>query len=112
MPVFNALSLYILAALAEIAGCYAFWAWLRLHKSPLWIIPGVVSLVFFAWLLTHIDLDFAGRAYAAYGGIYIIASIFWLWVVEQQMPSRWDIIGGLLCLGGMMTILLGQLSKI
>ena len=112
MPVFNALLLYILAALAEIAGCYAFWAWLRLHKSPLWIIPGIVSLIFFAWILTRIDLDFAGRAYAAYGGIYIIASIFWLWVVEQQMPSRWDVIGGLLCLGGMMTILLGQLSKI
>lgn len=112
MAILNALSLYLLAAIAEIAGCYAFWAWLRLNKSPLWLIPGILSLAFFAWVLTRIDLDFAGRAYAAYGGIYIIASIFWLWAIEQQMPNRWDIIGGLLCLGGMTTILLGQLSKI
>ncbi|MFK4825642.1 YnfA family protein [Paenochrobactrum sp. BZR 588] len=112
MPVASALSLYILAALAEIAGCYAFWAWLRLNKSPLWLVPGILSLVFFAWILTRIDLDFAGRAYAAYGGIYIVASIFWLWFIEQQMPNRWDIIGAGLCLCGMMIIIFGQLAKI
>jgi small multidrug resistance family-3 protein len=27
---------YLGAALAEIAGCFAFWAWLRLGKSPFW----------------------------------------------------------------------------
>ena len=70
------LAIYIGAALAEIAGCFAFWAWLRLDHSPLWLVPGMASLVLFAWLLTHIDSDFAGRAYAAYGGIYITASLF------------------------------------
>ena len=56
--------------LGEITGCFAFWAWLRLGKSPLWTLPGVVSLVIFALALTRIDAAAAGRAYAAYGGIY------------------------------------------
>jgi len=35
---------YIGAALAEIAGCFAFWAWLRLEASPWWLLPGMASL--------------------------------------------------------------------
>ena len=69
--------IYIAAALAEIGGCFAFWAWLRMGKSPLWLAPGIASLVVFAWLLTRVDSDAAGRAYAAYGGIYICASLLW-----------------------------------
>jgi small multidrug resistance family-3 protein len=61
----TALALYAAAALAEIAGCFAFWASMRLDRSPLWLIPGVACLVLFAWLLTRIEADFAGRAYAA-----------------------------------------------
>jgi small multidrug resistance family-3 protein len=53
---------YATAALAEIAGCFAFWAWLKLDKSPLWLAPGMVSLALFAWLLTLIPTDAAGRA--------------------------------------------------
>ena len=64
---------FIGAALAEIAGCFAFWAWLRLDKSVLWVVPGILSLVLFAYLLTRVDSPFAGRAYAAYGGVYIAA---------------------------------------
>ena len=59
---------YLIAAFAEIAGCFAFWAWARLHKSVLWLIPGLASLALFAWVLTHADSALAGRAYAAYGG--------------------------------------------
>lgn len=95
------------AALAEIAGCFAFWAWLRLDKSPVWLVPGVVSLVAFAWLLTRVDASAAGRAYAAYGGIYICASLLWLWAVEGVRPDRWDMSGAALCLAGTCVILLG-----
>src|SRR3546814_1389244 len=66
---------YIGAAVAEIAGCFAFWSWLRLGASPWWLLPGVASLVLFAWLLTLADAAAAGRAYAAYGGVYICASL-------------------------------------
>ncbi len=103
-----ALSLYLLAALAEIAGCFAFWAWLRLGRSLWWTLPGLAALVLFAWLLTRIDSDFAGRAYAAYGGIYILASLGWLWLAEGQFPTKWDLAGGALCLIGAVVILTGS----
>jgi small multidrug resistance family-3 protein len=97
---------YIGAAVAEIAGCFAFWAWLRLDRSPLWLAPGMISLAAFAYLLTLVDSDAAGRAYAAYGGIYITASICWLWAIEGQRPDQWDISGALICIAGAAVILL------
>src|SRR3546814_14129716 len=91
---------YIGAALAEIAGCFAFWAWLRLDKSVWWIVPGMASLALFAWLLTLVDAEHAGRTYAAYGGVYIVSALRWLWAVEGGKPDRWDLTGAALCLGG------------
>lgn len=78
---------YILAALAEIGGCFAFWAWLKLGKSPLWLVPGMVSLALFAWLLTLVPSEAAGRAYAAYGGVYIAMSLLWA-VGGRRHPAR------------------------
>lgn len=98
---------YLGAALAEIAGCFAFWAWLRLGASPWWLLPGVASLVAFAWLLTLADVAAAGRAYAAYGGVYICASLAWLWAVEGLRPDRWDLLGAGFCLLGAAIIVWG-----
>lgn len=98
---------YLLAALGEIAGCFAFWAWLRIGKSPLWTLAGVVSLVIFALALTRIDTAAAGRAYAAYGGVYILSSLLWLWAVEKTRPDQWDVIGAGICLVGASVILFG-----
>lgn len=98
---------YVGAAIAEIAGCFAFWAWLRLGKSFLWLLPGVASLVLFAVLLTRVDSSFAGRAYAAYGGVYIGASLLWLWIAEGVRPDRWDLFGVSVCLAGAALILWG-----
>ncbi|KAA0680024.1 YnfA family protein [Roseomonas genomospecies 6] len=100
-------ALYAAAAVGEIAGCFAFWAWLRLEKSPLWILPGLLCLTAFAWLLTRVEAEFAGRAYAAYGGVYIAASLLWLWVAEGRTPDRWDLIGAAVCGVGAAIILLG-----
>ncbi|EKF58100.1 hypothetical protein QWE_15898 [Agrobacterium albertimagni AOL15] len=102
------LLIYPLAALAEIAGCFAFWAWLKLDRSPLWLAPGLVSLALFAWLLTLVPSDAAGRAYAAYGGVYIAASLAWLWLIEGQRPDRFDLTGAAICLVGAAVILLPQ----
>lgn len=98
---------YARAAIAEIAGCFAFWAWLRLGHSILWLVPGVVSLVAFAVLLTLIDSAAAGRAYAAYGGVYIVSSLIWLWLVEEVQPDRWDLSGAAICLAGAAVIVAG-----
>ena len=103
----KSLGVYVVAALAEIAGCFAFWAWLRLGRSPFWLVPGVLSLVLFALLLTRIDSAFAGRAFAAYGGVYIASSLVWMYAVEGSQPDRWDYIGALVCVVGAGIILLG-----
>jgi len=104
--------LYSAAAVAEIGGCFAFWAWLRLDRSVYWIFPGLVSLIVFALLLTRIESMFAGRTFAAYGGVYIAASVIWLWVVEGQRPDRWDVVGSVICLVGAAIILLGPRPQI
>ena len=99
--------IYPLAALAEIGGCFAFWAWLRLGKSPLWAAPGLLCLIAFAWLLTLAPAGAAGRAFAAYGGVYICASLAWMAAVERTSPDRWDVIGAAACLVGAALILFG-----
>ena len=104
MPAFFA---YPLAALAEIAGCFAIWAWWRLGATPLWILPGACALLAFGWLLAQVDTSVAGRAFAAYGGVYIAASVVWMWLMEGQRPDRWDAIGTAVCLFGAAIILLG-----
>ncbi len=101
------LAVYVAAALAEIAGCFAFWAWARQGQSGLWLVPGLAALALFAWLLSRIDAGFAGRAYAAYGGIYILCALGWMALVEGGMPTRWDIMGAGLCLLGAVVILVG-----
>lgn len=98
---------YIGAAIAEIAGCYAFWAFFRLDKPAWWLVPGGLSLALFAWLLTLADSSAAGRAFAAYGGVYIASSLAWLWLVEGNRPDRWDTIGAAICILGAAVILAG-----
>lgn len=96
---------YPLAALAEIAGCFAIWAWWRLGASSLWLGPAILSLVVFGWLLAQVETVAAGRAFAAYGGVYIAASVLWMWFIEGQRPDRWDLAGTAVCLAGAAIIL-------
>ena len=102
----RSLPIFVLAALSEIAGCFCFFLWLRLGRSWLWLAPGAASLLLFAWLLTLVEVDTAGRSYAIYGGIYIATSLFWLWGVEGQRPDRFDLAGGALCVIGAAVIFL------
>ena len=99
--------IYGVAALAEIGGCFAFWGWRRLGW-PVWaLLPGMASLALFAWLLTLVEASAAGRAYAAYGGVYVAASLAWLWAVEGRSPDAWDLGGAALCLLGAGVVLWG-----
>lgn len=99
------IAVYAFAALAEIAGCFALWAVFRLDASRWWLAPGLVSLALFAFALTRVDAEFAGRAYAAYGGVYILASLLWMWGAEGARPDRFDLVGAALCLAGAAVIL-------
>ncbi len=99
------LALYAIAALCEIAGCFAVWSWWR-GASALWLIPAALSLATFAYLLALTPPSHAGRSYAAYGGVYIAASLLWLWAVEGVRPDRADLGGAALALAGAAVILL------
>lgn len=98
--VLTTFALFALTAVAEIGGCFAVYAWLRLGRSAWWLAPGAVALGLFAWLLTLHPVSGAGRVYAAYGGVYIVASLLWLRWVEHQRPDHWDLLGAALCLAG------------
>lgn len=104
------IGIFAVAALLEIAGCFAFWMWIRRGASASVAVLGIVSLVGFALALTRIDTAFAGRAYAAYGGIYIAASLLWLWMVERQRPTPTDVIGASIAIIGALVII-GFASK-
>lgn len=97
-------ALYLLAALAEIAGCFAVWSWWR-GASAFWLVPAALSLATFAYLLALTPPSHAGRSYAAYGGVYIAASLVWLWLVEGVRPDRADLSGAALALAGAGVIL-------
>jgi small multidrug resistance family-3 protein len=96
---------FAIAAFFEIAGCFAFWMWLRSGRSGAYAALGVISLVCFALVLTRVDASFAGRAFAAYGGIYIATSLIWLRAVEGVEPNRWDLVGGFISIMGALVII-------
>lgn len=96
---------YILAAFFEIFGCYSFWLYFKASKGVFWLVLGTASLISFAYVLTRVESEFAGKAYAIYGGIYIFSSLIWLIFVEKQMPSRYDLLGASVSIFGALIIL-------
>lgn len=74
-------------------------------KWPWWLLPGISSLCLFAYLLTQAEAEHAGRTYAAYGGVYIVSVMLWLWAAEGIKPDRWDALGAAVCLIGAALIL-------
>jgi small multidrug resistance family-3 protein len=98
------LALYGVTALAEIVGCFLPYLWLRKGGSVWLLLPAAASLGLFSWLLTFHPTA-AGRTYAAYGGVYIAVAIGWLWVVEKQRPTAWDVAGVLVCLLGVLILI-------
>ncbi|MEH6482790.1 MULTISPECIES: YnfA family protein [Pseudomonas] len=104
MPELKTIGLFVVTALAEIIGCYLPYLWLKQGKSIWLLLPALLSLSLFAWLLT-LHPTAAGRVYAAYGGVYIATALIWLWLVDGIKPSHWDLIGGGVALLGMAIIM-------
>lgn len=99
--------MFALTACAEIIGCYLPYRWLKEGSSAWLLLPAAASLALFAWLLT-LHPGAASRTYAAYGGVYISVALFWLWLVEGQRLTQWDILGVAVSLIGMGIIILGN----
>lgn len=97
------LALFTVTAVAEIVGCYLPYLWLR-GRADAWVLaPAALSLATFVWLLS-LHPAAAGRTYAAYGAVYVVVALGWLWAVDGIRPDRWDVLGGTLALGGMSLI--------
>ena len=107
MDLIKALGLFVVAALAEIVGCYLPHLWLKQDRSPWLLVPAAASLALFAWLLS-LHPTAAGRVYAAYGGVYIGVAIMWLWLVDKVEPTVTDWVGVGISLLGMLIIMSGQ----
>jgi len=103
------IALFLMTAIAEIVGCYLPYLWLKQDKSALLLIPAVISLSLFAWLLT-LHPTAAGRVYAAYGGVYIFTAVLWLWAVDGVKPTAWDIAGATVAMLGMAIIMFAPKS--
>ena len=100
----KSLLLFIATAFAEIIGCYLPYLWLRKGAGAWLLLPAAISLAAFVWLLT-LHPTASGRVYAAYGGVYVTIAVGWLWLVDQVKPTRWDLLGAMLCLAGMAVIM-------
>ena len=101
-------ALFVLTAMAELGGCYHAYLWLRKGGAALQRVGSVASLALFAWLLTlHPNV---GRAYAAYGGVYVACAVLWGWWVDGQVPDRWDVVGAMISIAGMLLIVFGPRS--
>lgn len=104
--IIRTLGLFVLTAVAEIVGCYPPYLWLKKQGSPWLLIPALASLALFVWLLT-LHPTAAGPVYAAYGGVYVAVAIMWLWLIDGNRPTSWDLIGAAVALAGMAIIRLG-----
>ncbi len=101
--------LFIVTAVAEIVGCFLPYLWLR-KGGPIWLLlPAAASLALFAWLLT-LHPAASGRVYAAYGGVYVVTALIWLWVVDGVKLSAFDWFGAAVTLIGMGIIVAGWRS--
>ncbi len=104
MDISKSLFYFFLAGLCEIGGGYLVWLWLRENKSILFFLLGAVVLVLYGVIPTFQPANF-GRVYAAYGGIFIVLSILWGWLIDRVSPDRFDLIGGVIALMGVFIIM-------
>ncbi len=108
IPYLRTVLLYILAGLAEIGGGWLMWQWLREGKNILWGIVGGAILVFYGIIPTLQEEPAFGRVYAAYGGVFIILSLLWGYVVDGWQPDKYDVLGGIIALVGVIVIIWGR----
>ncbi len=106
MLILKTFILFIITAVAEIAGCYMPYLWLKKNGSPWLLLPATASLAIFVWLLS-LHPAASGRVYAAYGGVYVAVALLWLWRIDGVRLTGWDLAGAAVMLVGMGLIVWG-----
>ncbi|MEV1174923.1 YnfA family protein [Nonomuraea sp. NPDC049784] len=105
MTIARSLVLFAVAALFEIGGAWLVWQGVREQRGLLWIGAGVIALGVYGFVATLQPDAHFGRILAAYGGVFVAGSLVWGMVADGFRPDRWDVIGSLLCLAGVLVIM-------
>jgi small multidrug resistance family-3 protein len=100
----KSLLLFVVAGLCEIGGGYLVWLWIKEGKPLYYGLIGLAVLGLYGVVATLQTSNF-GRVYATYGGIFIIMSLLWAWRIDGFKPDRYDIIGAVIALTGVMIIM-------
>lgn len=105
MTIARSLLLFGLAALFEIGGAWLVWQGIREQRGLLWIGAGVIALGLYGFVATFQPDAHFGRILAAYGGVFVAGSLIWGMIADGFRPDRWDVIGALICLAGVLVIM-------
>lgn len=105
MSVLRSIALFVLAALAEIGGAYLIWQGVREKRGMIFVGAGVAALGLYGFIATFQPSPHFGRILAAYGGVFVAGSVAWGIAFDGFRPDRYDIIGAVLCLIGVVVIM-------
>ncbi|MET9338370.1 YnfA family protein [Nonomuraea sp. NPDC004354] len=105
MTIARSLLLFALAALFEIGGAWLIWQGVREQRGLIWIGAGVIALGLYGFVATFQPDPNFGRILAAYGGVFVVGSLLWGVIADGFRPDRWDVIGSLICLAGVLVIM-------
>jgi small multidrug resistance family-3 protein len=97
--------LFVLAAIAEIGGCWLVWQAVREHRAWWFAVAGVLALGAYGFVATAQPNPHFGRILAAYGGVFVVGSLLWGMALDRFHPSRYDIVGAAICLVGVGVIM-------
>jgi small multidrug resistance family-3 protein len=105
VSVTRSILLFVLAAVAEIGGAWLVWQGVREHRGLLWIGAGVIALGAYGFVATLQPDAHFGRILAAYGGVFVAASLAWGMAFDGFRPDRYDVAGAVVCLLGVVLIM-------
>jgi small multidrug resistance family-3 protein len=107
MTVAKSITLFLLAAIAEIGGAWLIWQGVRELRGVAWIGSGIVALAAYGFVATLQPDAHFGRILAAYGGVFVAGSLAWGMALDGFRPDRWDLTGAGVCLVGVALIMFG-----
>ncbi len=105
MTVLRSIALFVVAAVFEIGGAWLVWKGVREHRGWAWILGGLLALGAYGFAATLQPDAHFGRILAAYGGIFVAGSLLWGAVADGYRPDRYDILGAVICLFGVVVIM-------
>jgi len=101
--ILTSLLLFVIAGFLEIGGGYLIWMWLKYDFS--WMLGALGGFVLFLYgVIPTFQKTHFHRIYAAYGGVFIVMSVFWGWLIDGMPPDQYDIIGTFIAVIGILII--------